>query len=241
MIEDDPFFYWRIAAEISVENAAILMVGGDPEETEPVHIGPFPEDYAYQKRTTSHKGFQSALSSLTAAIISGEISVRVRYRPDSKEDSDVCRTIEVGAGGKDCSAKFLSFGEGRLRIGVGTVSFLVKPDWTASMIKVNDLRDWLRSKGVNKSIFFDSSVSEIPPYQNPEHEHFAPELDFAVTAWRALETTRMGKQGSKALIERWLDEHSDQWRGKGEVSTTTKERIAIVMNWRKAGAVKSGE
>lgn len=239
MIEDDPFFYWRIATEVSVENAAILMVGGDPEETDPVHTGPYPEDYAYEKKTTGHKGFQSALNALTGAILAGDISVQVRYRPRKKDDSEACRTLELGSGGKEHSARFLSFENGRLKIGVGTLSFVAEPDWAASMITVSDLRDWLRSKGIDQSVFFPSAASATFPFQNPADERFAPELDFAVTAWRALKMEPMGKQGSKRLIEQWLNAHSDEWRGDGKVSASAKERIAIVINWRRAGAMKS--
>ncbi len=239
MIEDDPFFYWRVATEISVENAAILMVGGDPEETDPVHIGPFPENFAYEKRTTGHKGFQSALNALTGAILAGDIPVQVRYQPKEKEDSEACRTFELGSSREDHSAKFLSFGNGCLRIGVGVVNFLAEPDWAASMIRVSDLRDWLRSKGMAQGVFFASPVSETFPFQDPDDDRFAPELDLAITAWRALKTEPMGKRGSKHLIEQWLDAHSDEWRGGGKISTSAKERIAIVINWRRAGALKS--
>ncbi|MEI4264244.1 hypothetical protein [Roseovarius sp. D0-M9] len=240
MIEDDPFFYWRIATEISVENAAILMVGGDPEETDAVHIGPFPEDYAYEKRTTGHKGFQSALNALTGAILSGEIPVQIRYQPKSDKDSAVCQTLELGSGKNEHHAKFLSFGNGHLRIGVGTLSFKAEPDWAASMIKVSELRGWLQSKGMDQSVFYSSPVSDTRPFMSPDHEHFAPELDLAMTAWEALKDTPIRNKGSKSVIEPWLFANTDKWRGEGKVAKTTIKRIAMVVNWRKAGAPKSG-
>ena len=239
MIEDDPFFYWRIAKEISVENAAILMVGGDPEAVDPIDSGlNFGDDHE-QKRTTGHKGFQSALNALTGAILSGDIPVQIRYRPRNDSDIAVSRTIDLGSAKTDHAAKFFRFGNGDLRIEIGTINFRAEPDWAKSMVRVDNLRDWLRSEGENQGALFPPSTPETLPFMNPDHDHFAPELHFAITAWQALETQTIGKRGSKPVIEEWLDTHSHAWRGDGEVSATAKDRIAVVINWRRSGAPKS--
>jgi len=67
------------------------------------------------------------------------------------------------------------------------------------------------------------------------HKHFAPELDLAMSAWRALADVNKFSGGAKAVIEKWINTNPDAWQGKEDLSKSAKERIIILVNWTKGG------
>ena len=53
-VEDDPLSLWRLAADLSVIDAAILIAGGDPSEVDRLYEeNPFVGEPRWKKRTTS--------------------------------------------------------------------------------------------------------------------------------------------------------------------------------------------
>ena len=73
-------------------------------------------------------------------------------------------------------------------------------------------------------------------FMDPDHDHFAPELDLAVKAWRALSSVRKTPGGVTTAIRKWLDANPQAWMGDGDqASNECKERIKTVVNWNKRG------
>lgn len=225
---------WRLASDISVVNAAILIAGGDPEQARDCH------------GDISLPGFTGAFEALTNAIKGGHLkAVLVREAErgplyDGRQASTVWVT----------SAQYLPRNvdpiayTGEMPEDEERLYIVTEPSWERSSINVEDLRVWLRSRGCATGFFFPPEVSasnEPDVLMNPDHDRFAPELALAVTVWRALADLRKFPRGTKSAIEAWIESNPDAWAGSGTLSASAKKRIATLVNWRRdGGAPRSG-
>lgn len=229
---------WRLASDLTVEDAAILIAGGDPSAVD------YEEDtFGRQqevKRTTGHPGFLAVFTSLTNAIRKGHLSANLATRADG--GGPLSNRLEG-------DIWILSHSEiAQIRSKLGNDPFVntpldgadgiqiqVEPDWTRTTMEVEGLKDWLRSRGYTTGFFFPQKEEPSDAFMNPDHVHFAPELALAVTAWRALEGKSGFARGVKAAIGGWIDANPDAWQGDGDLSENAKDRIVTVTNWQKRG------
>lgn len=224
---------WRLSARVSVENAAILIAGGNPSAT---------ADYFMHERVTP--GFTAVLAALKDAIRSGDLRAQLFYaafkiypQGDSKKvwyaviaDSELRGQLP--------NAEVL-FEDGR-----DGVIIEGEPDWGSTMLAVGDIKQWLMSRGRTHGFFF----SEPDPILHVEDEFssrgidlFPPELALAVAAWRGVAGVNRAVRGAKAAIEVWIEAHPEAWRGPEPLTLGGKQRVAMVANWnRKGGAPRSG-
>ena len=156
----DKFDYWRSFDELSVVEAALLILGFDPNDysnilkpISPPFPGPF--DSAPPKLPEClppPENFNTIFKALQSAIVRGRLSASTREKGEDPWDY---------APGED------------------TV------DWDQSTIMVDDLRKWLKSKNIATSFFFPETQPG-PPYLDSENKYYAPKLAVAVKAWEAV-------------------------------------------------------
>lgn len=246
MTDEMTLALWRLVSDLTVEDAAILVAGGDPSAVDWEHNSFGDQQYPV-KRTDGHPGFLAVFTSLKTAIRKGYLRAELAYEAD-----------ESGGYSNRISGRtwvMSSFDLSQIRTQVAESPFddivvpegaslqiTVEPDWKRSTIDVEDLKAWLRSRGHHTGFFFppeeprDAGTESIV---DPSHDHFAPELALAVSAWRALEHKSGFARGSKAAIEGWIDANPEAWLGGSDLSANAKDRIVTVVNWRKSGGAPS--
>lgn len=108
-------------------------------------------------------------------------------------------------------------------------------NWHTSKIKIQDLKDWLTSRGIATGFFFP--VSELEPdYLDINGPRYAPKLAAAVRAWQAV--TDPGSKSPKQALIKWLREHAAEFGltdDDGNPNGTGIEEIAKVANWAPDG------
>lgn len=239
MNDDDPLFLWRLAEEHSVVDAAILIAGGDPSVMDaiPNHF----DQWEYEQRTTGHPGFAPAFSALKGAIHKGSLAASLRYKVDgvSHPGFDQDQWFVSGADLAKCLDDDDPFAERPL---AGTLKIEREPDWSKSTVDAEDLRAWLKSRGFSNGFFLRDNSASSDDFMDSDHDHFAPELALAVKAWRALSSTQKNRGGVIATIEKWIDDHPEEWGPLNCAGTDPKKRIATVANWNKVGgASRTGD
>jgi hypothetical protein len=195
----DPLDYWRLCDELSVVQAALLIVGEDPSE--------------YQERVDNWdpesrpRGYDAAKAALMNAI-NGKRLV--------------------------ASAIDLVDLDGNSR----------GPDWRHTTIMVEDLRAWLRSRGI-KTGFFLPAPEAGPDYLSAFHPNYSAKLAAAIEAWKAVSADaelRRGKSVKQALIV-WLRQHANEFgltKEDGNPNEQGIEDVAKIANWdTRGGAPKT--
>jgi hypothetical protein len=241
-------FLWHLAPELSIEDAAILLAGGDPSEMVDIH-----HEYHVEwvKKTNQHPGFLPALTVLQGAIRRKELKAQLAYRiaPDlssylDRESPDSCRVLSSSELGMLVSNSFNNDAQSPFdsqTVEHSAVLFC-EPDWARSLVDYEDLRGWLRSRGVKSGFFFPESEADPDDFLDIAHDHFSAELHLAVTVWRALANQSKFPRGPKAAIEDWIARNPDTWKGDEPLGERAKDRIATLVNWNsRGGAPKTGD
>ena len=194
----DDFDYWRLCDEVSVVQAALLMVGKDP--------GVAQEYIASWDPERRPKGFEAVKTALINAIEGKRLPATVYEREDD-------------------------FGKS------------TGPLWEHSKILVDDLRIWLKSRGVQTGFFFP--LPEGPDYLSDSHPNYSPKLAAAIKAWTAVSADaelRRGKSVKQALII-WLRQHANEFgltKEDGNPNEQGIEEVAKIANWDiRGGAPKT--
>lgn len=236
---------WRLVSDLSVEDAAILIAGGDPSDFD-WEDDTFGRQYSV-KRTDGHHGYLATFTSLTNAIRKGHLPAKLAFRAGSAGPYSGKLSGEIwllSDGEVDVLRQQFEndpFADTPLDWAHG-FQVQVEPDWTSTTIEVEALKAWLRSRGFTEGFFFpanETSPEDPASFMDPSHEHFAPELALAVSAWRALASEQRFVRGPKSAIESWIERNPDAWKGDGELSISAKERISVLVNWKKNGGAPS--
>lgn len=107
-----------------------------------------------------------------------------------------------------------------------------------TLIKEDDLKGWLPSRGIRTSFFFPKAT-DTPSYLDPDHPHYTVSLAAPIFAWRAMEDDALleGKTPKQAL-EKWLTENAARF-GLTDEDGNPKEKLikkhASTANWKKGG------
>ena len=204
----DDFDYWRLCDELSVVQAALLIVGADPV------------DHVYVMGWEEHKkpvNFAAALAALSHAILGGRIKATMHTIIEDRWDA---------------------IAEGKYPFDSG------ETDWTKTTVLVEDLKDWLQSRGFCSGFFFPK-VDGVPDFLDPSHKSYSPKLAAAIGAWQAVNADHdllKGKTVKQALLK-WLRKNADQFgltKDDGSPNEQGIEEIAKIANWdTKGGAPKT--
>ena len=187
-----PLNHWRLCDELSVIQAALLIVGADPSGSE--------------SSSNRSDGYEAAKTALMNAIIGKRLRANVAYDSVEGEDGEWTR------GGLD---------------------------WHQTTIIVEDLRAWLRLRGIRTGFFFPEPQDD-PDYLSKSHEDYSPKLAAAIQAWKVVSADpamRRGKTVKQALII-WLRQHANEYgltKEDGNPNEKGIEEVAKVANWETTG------
>lgn len=212
--------YWRLCDEVSITQAALLIVGVDPATCQ--------DNIANWTAENRPIGYDASLAALTHAILAGRLKATIRrgawergYNEDPSEHEDV----------------------GRDHRGLQII-FKTDPDWSLTTTTVDDLRIWLRGRGIKTGFFFPEDTDSAD-YLNPADLHYAPKLAAAISAWEAVKKDPLAMRGktAKQAIVIWLRRHADRYgltKEDGSPNEQGIEEVSKIANWdTKGGAPKT--
>jgi hypothetical protein len=236
MMDDTPLSLWRLAADLTVEDAAILVAGGDPSEVDRANpMADWEAEPVWKKRTTGHPGFIPAFSALKAAVLSGQIPAHFHYTGVPVFDQAEFPVDKFHIVSREVLSNYLDIRESPIENPHGKIAIFDEPDWSETFLKVEDLKAWLRSRGFTSGFFFNADQPNPDEFLDRSHEHFAPELALAVSAWRALAEKQRFPRGPKAAIEAWIEGNPQEWQDDDPLSNEAKKRICTLVNWKRSG------
>ena len=118
------------------------------------------------------------------------------------------------------------------------------PDWSRTTVSVEDLRVWLKSRGLERGFFF-SAPKAGPVYLSADHSNYSSKLAAAIQSWQAVSENpnlRQGKSVKQALVI-WLRQHAIEFgltKDDGYPNEQGIEEVAKIANWdTKGGAPKT--
>lgn len=217
----DPLDFWRLCDELSVIQAALLIIGENPAESQEYVLGWEPHNRP--------GGFDAAFAALSHAVQGGRLRAIIRRRMDGPPDWIENRNIEERA---------VADPEGT------SINHRRIPAWDLTTIKVDDLRSWLRERGIKTGFFFPQDVASAD-YLNATHEHYSPKLAAAINAWEAVTrdpSLLRGKTVKQGLLV-WLRRNADKYsltKEDGSPNEQGIEEVSKIANWDfKGGAPKT--
>lgn len=255
MIEDK-MRYWRYCDELSVVDAALLIVGLNPGDVE-LQGRPIEEarliqlDLGGEDLTSWERDFRAVFKALRYAILRDKLSANI---------ARICRKPSYQWIGGRPTAQYLGEGEQEfiydgllvaperlfstsrdMNAGYeGKIYYIQEPDWFQTTVVVDHLKSWIASKGDRPSFFYPDA--KLRGFEDEYHDRYSPKLAAVVAAWEAVEEPPKGRT-VKQTLERWLREHAahfglvhDDGSPRGDVIAD----LAKVANWHtKGGAPKT--
>lgn len=207
---------WHIHDELSVNQAAALLSGYDPEVVS-AYQGP-----SYHEQ---FKGYSAARHAIINAINSGRLKAKLRFHARIRgfvEMPDVGEIVKPRH--RYDPSEFPD-----------EIIFTDTPSWEITTISIDDLKIWLIQRGV-KSGFFFPNTQDTPGFLDKSHPRYAPKLAASLSAWLAT-TDTVGKHPKQALAK-WLNENAAEFgltNDDGEPVKQSIEECAKVANWQPGG------
>ena len=189
--------YWRLCDELSILQAAFLLIGLNPSDE-----GRFFENWEMEEIP---REYEAAKVAIIGALRKNKIEGKLIPHYENDYLKDVSKEIE------------------------GSV------DIYKSLVDVETLRQWLKSRGVCTGFFFPE-MSDAPDYLDPRNPRYAPKLAAAVRAWQSV--VDVGGKHPKNALRKWLREHAAEYGltdDKGKLNETGIEEAAKVANWQPSG------
>jgi hypothetical protein len=188
--------YWRLCDEVSVVQAALLIVGEDPSQIQDYVDGNSPQNRP--------AGYDAVVTALGNAIFAKRLSAKIGYT-----------------------------GEDETQI-----------SWHATRIGVENLKAWLKSKGIATGFFFPTERPG-PDYLSDAHPNYSPKLAAAIEAWKAVSADPVLRRGRsvKQALNVWLRQHANKFgltKDDGNPNEQGIEDVSKIANWdTKGGAPKT--
>jgi hypothetical protein len=192
--------FWRLCDELTVVQAALLIVGEDPAGL---------QEHVDQKHPSERpQGYDAARAALVNSIIGNRLPARIvefYYEPGHPPGES---------------------------------------NWAKTTVAVDDIRAWLRSRGIKTGFFFPEPEAD-PDYLSQSHPNYSTKLAAAIGAWKAVSADadlRRGKSVKQALAV-WLRQHANDFgltKEDGNPNEQGIEDIAKIANWdTRGGAPKT--
>lgn len=226
--------YWRLCDELSVPQAAQLILGIDPSSEEGTYVDGW---VPYQQP----KGYAAIKEALIRAVLRGDLPATIRrtawergWDEEPSVDEEFSAKVALFFDGPVAELRPVFKEKGKSLKARGVI-YRAEPDWKLTTVHVNDLRAWLSKRGVRTGFFFPDGKDEAE-YLNPAHERYAPKLAAAVKAWLAVQDPR-GKHPKQALMK-WLRENAAEFGlsdDEGKPNEQGIEECAKVANWQLGG------
>jgi len=129
--------YWRLCDELSIIQAALLIVGVDPAANQ--------EWIANWSPDQRPAGYDASLAALTHAILAGRLKATIRksasYRGYNEEPAED-ESIGIDERGHQ-------------------IIYKDNPDWSLTTVTVDDLQSWLRSRGSRRGSFSQGELNRL--------------------------------------------------------------------------------
>lgn len=114
--------------------------------------------------------------------------------------------------------------------------------WRNTIINVSSIKDWLRNKNFTNNFFFAKESGTTSEFSDKENHFYAPKLDAALTAWKAITSNPelIAGRTPKQAIEKWLRQNANQYgltKDNGSPNESAIEDICKVANWNLVGGV----
>ena len=109
----------------------------------------------------------------------------------------------------------------------------------SSIVNVESLKAWLKTRGVHSGFYFTDEVSN-QDYLNKDHPRYSDQLAACVKVWIAFEDENLlGAKSPKNAMEDWLNTRYSELGlvHQGKISKTAIEECAKVVNWNDRGGV----
>lgn len=236
----DEFDYWRLCDELSVTQAAALIMEASPARIfcqQGMHyLAIHPSDAC---PSADDNIFQAALAAIKNAVKAGTLpgKIRVSAREYGEADAEIDAEYneimyESGVG--------RSADEGEVLSSDGSYFYRPTPDWDKTTVAEKDLREWLASRGFKTGFFFPSHEEAQEGYLDRGHPCYAPKLAAAIRAWEAVTTDPEKLRGKtpKQAITKWLNENAASYgltKDDGTPNATGVEEAAKLANWKPEG------
>lgn len=218
----DHLGYWRLVDALTIEQAALLILGQDPENV------------------LDTRGYNPVANAIEAGLRSDAITGFLRMLPEYKmSDSKGQQLYRPEGEGMGLARAVPSIHNIKINTnsdGLGDLATYVV-DHAQSFVYVDSLKDWLESKGYRPAFFFPDNKTGLD-YMSPDHPRYSAKLAAAVKVWEAMadENLYSGKS-PKGGMEAWLKTHYKElglvWKGK--INRTGIEEVAKVANWIEGG------
>lgn len=249
---------WRYSDDLSVVDAALLIGGYNPGEIEfhgdslltasLAKHNPYGENIYYRPDP-----FRAVFKGLRNAVLNNRIRAQITHlcRPAGHQ------YVETGLSPKqpnnnekefmyeallksDNSEIYSTIAD--IQAGLfAKIYYIVEPDWHQTTIDVEDLKQWLKSKGTLPEFFFPSGVVE--GFRDKNHTRYSPKLACAIAAWEAVKTNKPNLS-VKATVAEWVSANAVTFgmvEADGVPSASAVEEVAKVVNWdTKGGANRTG-
>jgi hypothetical protein len=237
--------YWRLCDELTVRQAALLIVGISPTG----EIGANCDNWQIHERPV---GYEAAKAALSYAILSGKLPATIRrsawergWDEEPGDGEHYTKSVHI------FSSDLTLAGCPELREGIPGQSiqtrgviYRAEPDWNLTTVAVDDLRLWLSRRGFKTGFFFPESTN-TPDYLDPQQPYYASKLAAAIDAWQAVTADPELLRGvtAKQAIMKWLRKNADRYgltKDDGNPNELGIEEVAKIANWDiKGGAPKT--
>ena len=249
-----PIELWRLSDDLSVVDATILITGNDPskksarydEDGRSVYDeNGVPERY----QTTDYEGFDPVFKALRTAIflnkLKATIGAKARNQVYNYEAYGHPERV-YGEGEFELSFDLLIQASGYTANiftnrkvehlhRADTIYVLEEPDWTETMVNVDNLKSWLTGRGLHPTFFFPEGKAE--GFRDKAHPRYSAKLACAVAAWEAIGRAQP-KKSVKETITAWVNNNAVQHglaNEDGIVPKLSVEDVAEVANWATSG------
>jgi len=226
---------WKLADPLTVEQAASLIAGYDPNVIRyNAYGGIYFEDENGQTVSMGSHWVQTAFAALKNAILAGNLKAKIIYDSRPIAEAERQTLIDMIECSGYCSPGYEEMAVDDEHFHEG---YFIKnsPNWGKSLVAVDELREWLLRKGFSSGFFFSNSTNATE-YLDPKNPRYAPKLAAAVRAWQTV-TDPQGKTPKQA-ITKWLREHASEFGlsdDEGKPNETGIEEVSKVANWLPGG------
>lgn len=240
----DPLEFWKLAEELSVVDAAILITGNDPDDH-------YWDQDGEKRQNTNHTGFLATFGALKTAILSNRLAANVRLKARGASDrwdgvnecfhDDYATSSEGEVSYHMLMSRKESFGTIEANFDLddfkrGTSIYVARePDWRETTVSVDALKEWLKERNFFPPFFFASSP--LDGFRDRSHPRYAPKLAACVAAWEAVRQNAPNKSVKQTLKD-WLRSNASAYGAgdeQGVVSETLAGELAQIVNWNPKG------
>lgn len=218
-VDIDPL--WHLADVLSLQDAAALIAGYDPQQVEDSRN----ENVLGDIFTNLYPRLIPVEKALRNAVLSGLLKAEI---------------VRTGVRTSKAFRQALQIYEDN----AGHWRPVDEINMSGTRVKVDDLCKWLKDRGFKTRLFF-TQADDTPDFLDPCHKNYSPKLAAAVKAWQAVNTDPKlitGKTVKQALLK-WLRKNADQFgltKDDGNPNEQGIEEIAKIANWdAKGGAPKT--